>query len=88
MSKGCATWRDHSRAVIAEVIASNPADLKRALFNAYPYGQRRFHPYKVWCEEVARALGKPVKPKARKGTPARRDQEMAAATLPLFGGER
>lgn len=80
------TWRDDARKRVDEVVASKPADLARALFEAYPYGQRRFHPYKVWCEEVARALGKAKKVTARKGTPARRQQEMSAATLPLFGG--
>jgi hypothetical protein len=79
------TWRERSRAVIACVLNGNPANLKAALFDAYPFGQRRYHPYKIWCEEVAAALGKPRKPKARKGTPARRDQEMAEATLTLPG---
>ncbi len=83
--KGAATWREHASAVIADVVAKDPADLKAALFDAYPYGQRRYHPYRIWCEEVAVALGKPRKPKARKGTPARRDQEMAEATLTLPG---
>ena len=81
------TWRDDARRRVAEVVASKPADLKRALFDAYPYGQRKYHPYKVWCEEVARAMGKPKKVTARKGTPARKHQEMIAATLPLFGGD-
>lgn len=78
------TWRDDARRRVEAVVASEPDDLKRALSDAYPYGQRRFHPYKIWREEVARALGKPKKVTARKGTPAQKAQEMEAATLPLW----
>ncbi len=25
--------------------------------NGYPFGERRYHPYRVWCDEVYRVLG-------------------------------
>lgn len=60
------TWRDRCRPVIAEVIRANQGqDLKtirRALREAYPWGERKYWPYKVWCDEIRRQLGlKPIK---------------------------
>ena len=53
------TWRDLARARIAEVIAANPAaggeKLGELLREAYPFGERRWHPYKVWLTEVDKA---------------------------------
>ncbi len=44
-----------SKAIIAKVHASLPADIpmaerKKAIFDAYPYGERQYHPYKAWCK--------------------------------------
>ncbi|MBT7304886.1 MAG: hypothetical protein HN849_35490 [Victivallales bacterium] len=54
------TWRDHARPIIAAVIAEHQGETKRevrrALRDAYPYGERKYHPYKVWCDEVNRQL--------------------------------
>lgn len=59
-------WRNASRQVIAGVKEANPsadrAELKKLLFKAYPFGMRRYHPYKIWCEEVRIALGVKKKP--------------------------
>ncbi len=56
-----ATWRDHARPIIAKVIARVGRDdvkaLRRALREAYPFGERRYWPYKVWCDEVRRQRG-------------------------------
>lgn len=54
-------WREHSRKVIGMVLESLPKDAsykeaKIALHAAYPYGERRYTPYKIWCEEVKLAL--------------------------------
>lgn len=61
------TWRDRAKRVIRDVLAAMPdADLKQrraALREAYPFGPRQHHPYKIWCDEVARQLGT-KKPKA------------------------
>ena len=54
-------WRVRSRQVIAEVMASMPADatlpqVRKALRDAYPFGGREHHPYKMWCSEQRIAL--------------------------------
>lgn len=55
------TWRDHCRPIIAEVITRvGTADrkaLRKALREAYPYGDRDYHPYKIWCDEIRVQLG-------------------------------
>ena len=43
--------------VIAEVGRADQKALRRALRDAYPAGERRYWPYKVWCDEVRRQLG-------------------------------
>ncbi len=57
-----ATWRDMARPIIAEVIAEvgtgDPGRLKRALFDAYPFGERQYHPYKIWLDEIRSQTGK------------------------------
>lgn len=54
-------WRTRSRQVIARVMASAPADatlpqVRRLLREAYPFGERAMHPYKMWCSEQRIAL--------------------------------
>lgn len=34
------------------------SDLKAALNEAYPFGQRRHYPYKIWCEEQRLAIAR------------------------------
>ena len=59
MSHG--TWRDHAAKIISSVIERVGRDdfnnLKSELRKAYPYGQRKYHPYKIWCDEVRCQLG-------------------------------
>ena len=59
------TWRDKARPIIAKVIAdvgtSDMSRLRRALREAYPWGPREYHPYKIWCDEIRVQLG--TKPK-------------------------
>jgi len=55
------TWRYRAASTIRDTLAGLPADadenaVRRALRDAYPFGQREMHPYKVWCEEVRHAL--------------------------------
>ena len=49
-------WRDKSREVIRQVITDNPqaegAELKKLISNAYPFGERQYHPYEIWLDEV------------------------------------
>jgi len=59
------TWRDHCAPIIASVIAAhqgNPVEMKKALRAAYPYSERKYWPYKVWCSEVRRQMRKHGKP--------------------------
>ncbi|MEN6581672.1 MAG: hypothetical protein ABFD54_04425 [Armatimonadota bacterium] len=56
-------WRVESQKVIAEVLKENKgADtktLRKALRDAYPFGERMYHPYKIWRDECRRALTTP-----------------------------
>lgn len=57
-------WRDHATPIIARIIAEHGKEgkeLTTALRDAYPFGQRKYHPYKIWLDEIARQLGR--KPK-------------------------
>jgi len=53
-------WRNIAAPIIVEVIARVGRDderaLRKALHDAYPFGERRMHPYKIWCDEVRRQL--------------------------------
>lgn len=50
------SWSERAREAIAKAHASLPKDAtieqrKKALFDAYPFGPREFHPYKMWLKE-------------------------------------
>lgn len=50
-------WRIKAR----EVLATIPTGLdkkatERLILKAYPFGDRQFHPYKIWLEEVKQFL--------------------------------
>lgn len=53
-------WRLKSREVIHNVLVENPgadkAALKSALHDKYPFGMRKYTPYKLWLQEVKAAL--------------------------------
>jgi hypothetical protein len=55
------TWRENARPIIAKVLADNKDEtdkvIRKALQEAYPYGQRAMHPYKIWCDEIKRQRG-------------------------------
>lgn len=82
------TWRDIARPIIAQVIADlgteDTAKLRKALRAAYPFGEREYHPYKIWCHEIRVQLGKI--PFGRPARPAR--LRPTSNTLPLFGTEQ
>lgn len=58
------SWRDHARPIIeatlapfkAQGISYKTKEMKKALFDAYPFGQRKYHPYKIWLDEIKRQL--------------------------------
>jgi hypothetical protein len=55
------TWRDIAAPIVADVIketAGKPErEVRAALREAYPFGERKYWPYKVWCDEVRYQLG-------------------------------
>lgn len=56
-----ASWRETAAPIIAHVLAETAGQeervIRRALRDAYPFGQRAMHPYRVWCDEVQRQRG-------------------------------
>jgi hypothetical protein len=59
------TWRDSCRPIIAKVLKENNGKpesvIKKALFDAYPFGVRQYHPYKIWLDEIKVQTGKKKK---------------------------
>lgn len=57
-----ATWRDSARPIIVNVLKENQGkpekEIKKALYEAYPFGERNYHPYKIWLDEIKVQLGK------------------------------
>ena len=66
------TWRDGAaptiRKVLAETKGQDMKAIRKALREAYPYGERRFWPYKIWCDEIRRQLGLKKPPRHEKAT--------------------
>ena len=56
-----ATWREKAAPIIAAGLAKYPEDnreRKKALRDAYPFGVREYHPYKIWLDEIRRQTGR------------------------------
>jgi hypothetical protein len=55
------TWRDLARPIIREVLAETQGlsekEIKAAIKDAYPFGERAYHPYKIWLDEVKKQRG-------------------------------
>jgi hypothetical protein len=49
-------WRAVADNVIAKVVSDNPGlsedELRKKLSDAYPFGMRKYHPYKIWLSAV------------------------------------
>lgn len=59
-------WSERARETIAQVDAVLPPDAgfaerRKAIRDAYPFGERAYWPYKAWCKAV-RAYLKPYGP--------------------------
>jgi hypothetical protein len=56
------TWRDSARPIIAQVLMDTTGlsekEIRSALREAYPWGERKYHPYKIWCDEIKVQRGK------------------------------
>jgi len=50
------TWRDSARPIIKQVLKETQGqtekEIIKALKEAYPWGQRSLHPYKIWLDEI------------------------------------
>ena len=49
-------WRNAAAPIISDVlratVGKSEAEIQKALRDAYPFGPRKYHPYKIWCDEV------------------------------------
>lgn len=56
------SWRDHAAPIIAKVLEDTKGQdekaIRKALYDAYPYGERCYHPYKIWLDEIKVQRGK------------------------------
>ena len=52
-------WRKIAKGIISEVLADRlpPKAERKALTQAYPFGERARWPYKVWLDEIKRQKG-------------------------------
>jgi hypothetical protein len=70
------TWRQIAAPLIHKVLEETKGktdkEIKKALRDAYPFGERAFHPYKIWCDEINVQRGKRIFG-ARKKDPAQRN---------------
>lgn len=74
------TWRERARPIIARVLRETKGHdekaIKKALRDAYPWGDRKMHPYKTWLDEIRRQRGlKPAQPR-KVDPPDPRQQEL------------
>lgn len=60
-------WRKQAAPIIAAVLADMKGEpdkvIRKALRDAYPFGPRQHHPYKIWCDEIKVQTGTKAKPK-------------------------
>lgn len=49
-------WRDIARPIIERVLKDTEGQdekkIRKALREAFPFGERRYYPYKVWLDEI------------------------------------
>lgn len=56
------TWRAIASPIIAAAIKEadengmNNKEMKRLISSRYPFHERKYHPYKIWCNEVKAQL--------------------------------
>ncbi len=78
------SWRDAAAPVIAKALADTKgkpeAEIRKALFDAYPFGERAHHPYAVWLSEIK------IQRKQRPPLGTFGPRKKAVATDPRQGG--
>ena len=54
------TWREACAPIVFKIIQENKdkeyPEIRKALREAYPFGQKKYWPYKVWLDEINRQL--------------------------------
>lgn len=69
-------WRGKAAPVITQVVfrigRGDPKALRRALRQAYPFGERRGWPYKAWLAEIHARVG-PLQDRSRTKHPSQMD---------------
>lgn len=65
MSYSESSWRNRAAPIIKRVLAEHAGEdesaIRAALREAYPFGQRKNHPYQIWLSEVQIQMG--IRPK-------------------------
>ncbi len=55
-------WRQQCAPIVARVLAENAgkseAEVRAALRDAYPFGPRLYHPYRIWLDEISIQMGR------------------------------
>lgn len=55
-------WRDYARPIVTQVLketsGKSEKEIRQALIEAYPFGERKYHPYKIWLDEIKVQRGK------------------------------
>lgn len=68
------SWREYARpiiqAVLRETAGQSEREIRKALIEAYPFGERAMHPYKMWLKEIAVQRGRIKPAKAPRKTEA------------------
>jgi hypothetical protein len=53
-------WRDRANPIIVGIVKehnnTDSKELRKALYEAYPFGERKYHPYKIWLDEIQKVL--------------------------------
>lgn len=59
--KPCQSYSERARVIVTAVVrdvgVKDPVALRRALQDAYPFGERRAWPYKAWLAEIQKQIG-------------------------------
>lgn len=78
------TWKEAAHRCIAKVIAANPGkdeqELRKLISAAYPFGERKYFPYKAWLDAVKETFAQPV----AHGLPPKQPSAADWSDSPLF----
>ena len=75
------SWRDYADEVLRPLFAGGRTPTTKELFDAYPFNERQYTPYKIWLEQIKRwKKGGPLRlTKDRRNDPPSKEQ----GALPL-----